>query len=360
MMRPSTQPRRTPSNDAEAMRSRLAAVGAAVLFGCGAPAAKGLLESMEPTLLAGLLYLGAGIALGTTRLLRGGSRVEWSRRDLAWLAGAIALGGIIAPLLLLWGLSRSTAASASLVLVLEAPLTALFARLIFREHVGPRATQALIATVAGAAVIAWPSGDVVGTTGLVAVAAACACWALDNTFTREVAHTDPVVVVALKGSIGGSINLAAALALGSAWPAAGAVLGAMLVGAVTYGASLVLYLVSLRGLGATRATIYFATAPFVGAVAGIAFLAEPPTIRLAAAAAMMAVGVWRLTGETHGHRHRHDPLEHSHPHTHDDDHHRHLHADGDESALHAHRHRHEPIEHEHPHVPDIHHRHGHR
>jgi drug/metabolite transporter (DMT)-like permease len=327
------------------------------LFGSGAPAAKALLGAADPQTLAGLLYLGSGITLGAVRLLWTASDETPTLRDVTWLSSAIVLGGVAAPLLLVEGLSRTTASSASLLLALEAPFTALCARLFFGEHLGRRTIEALVLITLGAIATTTHEEAAVDPLGLAAVALACMCWALDNNFTREVAHGNAVTIAALKGLVGGTVNVGIARWLGASWPAPGTIIAAGLVGALSYGTSLTLYIVSLRGLGASRTGAYFATAPFIGATAAVCVLSEPASPRLGLAAALMAVGVWRLLGESHGHRHPHEAIEHFHVHVHDE-HHCHAHPAG-EIGSHAHWHRHEALEHDHPHTPDLHHRHGH-
>src|SRR5262245_18481607 len=206
-MRPSTRANGRASNEQGTTRAAAAALGAALLFGTGAPAAKALLGAVDPQALAGLLYLGSGITLGVVRLLRTATEETPTLQDMAWLASAIALGGVAAPLLLVEGLSRTTASSASLLLALEAPLTALCASLFFGEYLGRRTLEALVLITLGALATTTHEGGVVDTLGLAAVALACLCWALDNNFTREVAHNNAVTIAALKGLIGGTVNV---------------------------------------------------------------------------------------------------------------------------------------------------------
>jgi drug/metabolite transporter (DMT)-like permease len=348
----------TASNERGTKRATTAALGAALLFGSGAPAAKAMLGVADPQMLAGLLYLGSGITLGAVRLLRRATEETPTLRDVAWLASAIALGGVAAPLLLVEGLSRTTASSASLVLALEAPFTALCASVFFGEHLGRRTLEALVLITLGAIATTTHEGGAGDPLGLAAVALACMCWALDNNFTREVAHHNAVTIAALKGLVGGTVNVGIALWVATSWPASGAIIAAGIVGALSYGTSLTLYVVSLRGLGASRAGAYFATAPFIGALAAVCVFSEPVSPRLGLSAALMAVGVWRLLGESHRHRHSHLSIEHFHVHVHDE-HHCHAHRADEIGGSHAHWHRHETLEHDHPHTPDLHHRHGH-
>ena len=157
----------------------------------------------------------------------------------------------------------------------------------------------------------------------------------------------------------GPFSLVLALAAGSTVPGIGITLVAALVGFIGYGASLALYVLALRHLGTARTSAYFATAPFLGAIAALGFLHEPMTLQLIAAGALMAAGVYLHLTEHHEHEHVHEPMMHSHPHVHDE-HHRHQHEAGDPPGEpHTHVHHHARLRHTHPHVPDMHHTHQH-
>jgi drug/metabolite transporter (DMT)-like permease len=341
------------------------ALGAAVLFGLSAPAAKGLIGIVDPWLLAGLLYLGSGVGLGVyllTRRVSGRPRraARLGLRDLPWLAAAIVAGGVVGPVLLMLGLASGPATQSALLLNLEGVFTALVAWLVFREHVNLRIATGMLAITAGAMSLAWqPSGHVALDWSAVLVAGACLAWAIDNNLTRKVSANDPVQIATLKGAVAGSVNVLLAIARGAQWPGPGATLLAGLVGLVGYGMSLVLFVIALRHLGTARAGAYFSTAPFVGAAGGLLALGEPLTPQLLMAAALMTAGVWLHVTEHHAHDHVHALLEHDHLHWHDD-HHQHDHQlDSPVTEPHAHRHTHEAARHGHPHYPDSHHRHGH-
>jgi len=339
------------------------ALGAAALFGLSTPAAKLLLAVSDPWLLAGLLYLGSGVGLGAVHLGRhlagAPGAPPLARAVWPWLAGAIAAGGGVGPVLLMLGLASGRASETALLLNLEGVLTALLAWFVFREHFDRRIALGMAAITGGAMVLAWDGTGVrLGSPALL-VTGACAAWALDNNLTRKVSASDPVRIAALKGLVAGCVNTAIALGLGAARPGARAVAGAALVGLLGYGVSLVLFILALRHLGAGRTGAYFSTAPFVGALAGVVALREPVTPALGAAAGLMALGVWLHASERHAHEHPHEALEHEHAHRHDA-HHQHEHAPGaPPGEPHAHRHVHAPLTHSHPHYPDIHHRHGH-
>jgi drug/metabolite transporter (DMT)-like permease len=342
-----------------------ASLGAALLFGAAAPLAKLLLEQVSPWLLAALLYLGSGIGLALLRRLRPGPPVRLPPGEGRWLAGAVLAGGVVGPVLLMAGLAGMPASQASLLLNGEAVLTALLAWVVFRENVDRRVALGMLAIVAGGVVLAWPQGDADGAvTGrsVLLVLGACLAWAIDNNLTRKVSLADASWIAMVKGLAAGTTNLVLALALGASWPAAPLVAAAALLGLVSYGVSLVLFVLGLRALGTARTGAYFSVAPFFGTLLAVLVLGEPVTWQLAVAAVLMAAGVWLHLTERHEHRHTHEVLEHAHEHVHGagDPHHEHEHvppvAPG---TRHSHPHRHAPLVHSHPHYPDAHHRHEH-
>jgi drug/metabolite transporter (DMT)-like permease len=350
-----------PAQSRKGVQSALLAAG---LFGASTPVAKGLLASVPPQVLAGLLYLGSGLGLGALWFGRGRARgageAALTQHDLPWLAGAICFGGFLGPLLLLVGLTHTPASAASLFLNLEGVLTGLLAWIVFRENVDRRIALGMVAIVAGGALLAWQGRlEWGGLLGPVAIAGACLCWAIDNNLTQKVSASDPLQIAALKGSTAGTVNLAIGLSFAPSIPAVPLVCTALVLGFFGYGLSLVFFVRALRNLGTARTGAYFSTAPFVGAILSLVIWREPVTATLFAAGGLMAFGVWLHLSELHLHQHTHEPLSHSHPHTHDT-HHRHSHGPNDPSGdPHTHTHLHERLTHAHPHFPDIHHRHRH-
>jgi len=347
-------------------RSAIAgAIASAALFGVSAPASKVLVGLTDPWMLAGLLYAGSGACLGIILLVRavfarGAPREPHiTARQLPWLLLAIGAGGVAGPVLLMFGLARGSATEAALLLNLEGVFTGLLAWRLFREHLDRRLAAGIAAISAGALVLAWhPSPGYRASWSALLVAGACLAWALDNNLTRRVATADPVEIVSLKGGLAGATSIAIALAQGSAWPSLPTVVAAAGVGALSYGISLVLYILAMRELGAARAGAYFSTAPFLGALFGVVGLGEPVTTTLLIAALLMAVGVWLHVTERHEHDHAHAPTTHEHRHRHDE-HHRHAESTDAGSEPHSHWHAHAALSHRHRHYPDPHHRHGH-
>ncbi len=341
----------------------LAALAAAVLFGASTPFAKALVGGLSPILLAGLLYLGSGLGLWLARLIRdrGLKPVSLSFKESTWFAGAIVAGGVLGPTLLMYGLTRAAAATASLLLNLEAVLTALLAWVAFRENADRRIVLGMALIVSGGVVLTWPTGGAGATSvpGALAVAGACAFWAIDNNLTRKVSASDSVFIAATKGLVAGITNVMLAVALGAKVPPPTVIAAAMSVGFAGYGVSLVLFVLALRGLGSARTGAYFSTAPFAGAAIAIVAFHEPVSWLFWVAAALMAAGVWLHLTEVHEHEHTHERLTHTHAHRHDV-HHQHQHAfEWDGREPHTHGHSHEPLKHTRRHYPDVHHRHEH-
>lgn len=344
-------------------RSVLHALLAAALFGASTPFAKLLVGHLPPVLLAGLLYLGSGFGLMALRLVRdrGWKSSELSRAEWPWLLGAILFGGVLGPVALMYGLMTTSGSAASLLLNLEAVLTAALAWIVFKENADRRIVLGMAAIVAGGIVLSWPTsaGGASYWMGPLLVSAACLFWAVDNNLTRKVSATDALFIAGAKGLIAGIVNVMLALSFGAALPTHLTALSAMTVGLLGYGVSLVLFVLALRGLGTARTGAYFSTAPFMGAVVALAFMGESTYPAFWIAAGLMGCGVWLHLTERHEHEHQHEPIEHRHSHVHDE-HHGHVHQDGESRAEpHDHVHVHSAIAHKHPHYPDIHHRHAH-
>ncbi len=340
-----------------------AALGAAALFGASTPIAKGLADEVPPVLLAGLLYLGSGVGLWAIRIVRdrGFGTSMLPAREWPWLIGAILAGGVLGPVLLMYGLSRTLAGTASLLLNLESVFTALLAWIVFREGTDRRIVFGMALIAAGGVVLTGVPGRIspAGWTGEMAIAAACLCWALDNNLTRKVSASDAIFIAGTKGLVAGMTNLSIAVALGAALPTVRLTVTAMTIGLLGYGMSLVLFVVALRGLGSARTGAYFSTAPFIGALLAIVAFREPLSVPFGICAGLMGIGVWLHLTERHDHEHSHEPMTHSHKHTHDL-HHQHEHDfpwDGAEPHLHLHHH--EGLIHRHPHFPDVNHTHRH-
>jgi drug/metabolite transporter (DMT)-like permease len=351
----------------------LQAILAAVLFGSSAPLSKILLNDLQPITLAGLLYLGSGLFAILFSIVRKpirnvhGQSVQTEaglrKPDLPWLAGAIMAGGILGPILLLVGLQRTPASTAALLLNFESVATVIVAAFVFKEAIGKRIWWAIGLIAIASIILSWNASDQWGISlGAFAVLGACLMWGIDNNLTCNISAKDPMAIVMVKGFVAGGFSLALSLLLGYAVPGVETISIALLVGSLCYGASISLFVLALRNLGAARTGTLFATAPFVGVLLSFLFLREILTLQFLLSLPLMLLGTWFLLTEDHGHAHTHERLLHEHCHQHNDQHHEHNHIDDQLAPYpveeHSHWHRHDN-NHSHDHVPDIHHRHDH-
>jgi drug/metabolite transporter (DMT)-like permease len=338
------------------------ALGAAILFGLSTPFSKILLGTVDPQLLAGTLYLGAGLGLAAIHVGRGlfglpAPEAPLRRSDLPWLAAVVLFGGVIGPLLLMIGLARTAATESALLLNLEGLATMTIAWMVFRENVDRRLLLGAFAILAGAVVLSWSGRGVTIHTGALYIVGACVAWGIDNNLTRKLSAADPVTIALVKGLVAGSMNVLIALGHRAATVPVPTLLAAAILGFFAIGVSLVLFILALRHLGTARTGAYFSLAPFIGAAVAVVLLHEPVTPQLLVAGGLMGLGLWLHLSERHEHEHLHEPLEHEHAHVHDA-HHRH-HHDAPVTEPHSHTHRHRPMRHKHVHYPDLHHRHPH-
>lgn len=339
------------------------AILAAVLYGISSPVAKILLETTSPELMAALLYLGAGLGmfavnLVTQRKNRERKEAPLTKKDLPFVIGMIVLD-IAAPILLMLGLSLTTAANASLLNNFEIVTTALVALLIFRETIDRRLWIAIVLIAAGSILLTVDdAGSFSFSVGSILVILACVCWGVENNCTRMLSLKDPMQIVVVKGFGAGSGALLIAFLASGMHTDLVSVIAALVLGFFAYGLSIYLYVRAQRDLGAARTSAFYAVAPFIGAAISFAVFQTPLTPLFALAAGFMVLGAYFAATGGHMHKHIHDPVKHDHRHRHDDGHHTHVHNPPVEGE-HSHEHTHEHLEHDHPHGADMHHVHVH-
>ena len=336
------------------------ALMSALLFGAATPASKVLLQNLSAFQLAGLLYLGGALGVLIVVLRQRNFRFPWKMtvENQLRLLGAVFFGGMLGPVFLLLGLKMASAASVSMWLNLELIATAILGRLIFHDHLGKYGWFGVMGvTVAG--VLLCAHEGIAGIWAGLLVAAACTCWGLDNHFTALIDGITPSQSTLWKGLVAGSVNLTIGLFISPFESALNITFGALIIGALSYGVSITLYISSAQGLGATRAQMFFASAPFWGVALSIIILGESISIFQILAGGILICSLIMLFHDQHRHKHQHEPMEHEHSHNHEDDHHTHIHPGLQPSHRHSHCHKHEQVQHAHPHWPDLQHRHKH-
>ncbi|HHV08906.1 MAG TPA: EamA family transporter [Clostridiales bacterium] len=340
------------------------AVLAAALYGISSPISKLLLKEVPPTLMAALLYLGAGIGMlgvnGIHRVFRREQReAKMTVKELPYIFGMIALD-IAAPVLLMFGLSLTTAANASLLNNFEIVTTSLIALFFFKEAVGKRMWVAILLITASSFVLSIDDASSISfSIGSIFVLMACVCWGFENNCTRMLSVKDPRQIVVYKGLGSGAGALVIFFITGkhSSYDLT-YIFITLVLGFVAYGLSIYFYLLAQRQLGAARTSSYYAAAPFIGVFISWLLFRDRITINFIIALGIMLLGTYFAVTELHRHMHVHIPISHEHKHNHEDGHHTHRHGEGFHGE-HSHVHSHEAIRHTHSHAPDAHHQHSH-
>ncbi len=334
------------------------AIISALLFGIATPINKLLLNDMNPFSLAGLLYLGASIGLFPVVL----SRKELfyifklNRSNVNRLCGAIILGGIIGPILILFGLKFASASSVSLWLNLELVATSVLGFLFFKDYLGRKGWIGVMIALTSGVLLTINEGNS-GIISALLVTSACICWGFDNHFTALIDGISAVQSTFLKGFFAGIINITIGFFIFNSPISFKFIIYGIILGSISYGISIVFYIISAQKLGAIRSQIIFSSAPFFGVFFAVFFLSERITILQIISFILLIFSITLLAFEKHEHRHEHDKIEHTHLHNHDDFHHDHKHDE--KISFHEHLHLHKNLVHSHPHWPDIHHRHKH-
>lgn len=339
------------------------AILAALLYGISFPVSKGLLTEIPPTLMAALLYLGAGLGMlgiNVSQVLLKHHKTEatMTMKELPYIIGMILLD-IAAPILLMLGLTLTTASNTSLLNNFEIVATTMIALFIFKETIGKRVWIAIILITTSSIVLSLQDlSSLSFSIGSLFVLLASIAWGFENNCTRMLSLKDPLQIVVVKGFGSGIGSLVIFFTLQGFYFNSYFISLALLLGFVAYGLSIFLYIKAQRHLGAARTSAYYATAPFIGVFISWIVLQEPITTTFSVALAIMLLGTYFAVSEDHHHTHVHTLMTHEHKHNHHDGHHTH-HHDENVHGEHTHVHTHEAIAHAHAHTPDLHHRHTH-
>ncbi len=336
------------------------AISAAACYGVSSPVSKYLLIELPPAFMAALLYLGAGLGMAMVNIVKNRMAIDKkeakvSKSDMPYIVGMIVLD-IAAPIALMFGLSMTTPANASLLNNFEIVATALIALFIFNESVGKRLWIAIALITISCMILSFEDlSSFTFSFGSILVLVACVCWGLENNCTRMLSIRDPLQIVVIKGFGSGLGSLIIALTIHEYSSNILFIAYALLLGFFAYGMSIYFYILAQRELGAARTSAYYAVAPFIGVGLSFVVYSQPVTASFVVALLVMVVGTYFASVEKHNHIHTHEVIQHEHRHNHNDGHHDHVHDYVIEE--HTHVHKHEQKTHEHSHTPDSHHNH---
>lgn len=325
---------------------------AAALYAINVPLSKLLLEHVAPTMLAALLYLGAGLGLlvysGAEKLLkRRRSKEPLTKKELPYTVAMVLLD-IMAPILLMAGIARTNSANVSLLNNFEIVATSVIALVVFREVISRQLWIAILLVTVASGILSFEgAGSFVFNEGSLLTLGACICWGFENNCTKMISNKSSEEIVIIKGCFSGLGSLTIALGLGQSFPSAKWILAALVLGFVAYGLSINFYIMAQKELGAAKTSAYYSIAPFLGVAFSMLLLRERPGIQFYVALVIMAVSTVLMGKDTvalqhthehthtHTHEHRHGDLVHTHEHTHT---HSHLHTHGTDEQQHTHYH----------------------
>lgn len=281
------------------------AILAALLYAISSPLSKLLLAQVSATMMAALLYLGAGagmllVSLGRRAAGRGEQELPLTRKELPFTVGMVVLD-IAAPIFLMTGLTTASAANVSLLNNFEIVATSVIALLVFHEKISRRLWLAIgLVTVASLMLSFEDVSSLDFSVGSVFVLLACVCWGFENNCTRMLSSKNPMEVVVIKGFGSGFGSLVIALAGGERLPAVSCILGALALGFVAYGLSILTYIYAQRDLGAAKTSAYYALSPFIGAFLSLIIFRQIPGIVFLAALMIMAAGAYFASTDGEG------------------------------------------------------------
>jgi len=365
-----------------------------LLFGIATPFSKILLFNLNSFQLSGLLYLGSGIVIipkiikkiinkynktnleninNSDNIKKVDKNISFQKnnifksfnKNILKIALIVLFGGILGPLFLMIGLSQTSASSTAIWLNMELVATAILGIILFKDHLDKYSFFGLLFTFIAGMVVSWGVGFG-NFYSVIFIVLACFSWGVDNQLTSIVDGYSPEMITFIKGIFGGGVNFTIGILIAGQFIPLNLFLYGIILGIISYGLSIVLFVSSAQNLGATRSQILFSTAPFWGISFSILLIGEPLTLNLIVATLFLIAGIIITNNLVHKHKHHHASIEHIHLHSHDDNHHQHYHSSIDEIELnkdkskkHIHNHIHEEKEHNHKHFPDLHHKHNH-
>lgn len=280
----------------------LLAILAAALYAINSPFSKLLLDYMPSTLMAGFLYIGAGLGMGVIALIRKVKKTERTeekitKADLPYTLAMIFLD-IAAPIFLLLGLSHTTAANASLLNNFEIVATAMIALMIFKERISPRLWIGILFVTVSCVLLSFEDiSSLTFSIGSLFILLACVCWGIENNCTRKLSEKDPLEIVLLKGIFSGLGSVIIGLCLGERIEVLWSIFAVLGVGFVAYGLSIFFYVYAQRMLGAARTSAYYAVAPFIGTLLSLLIFRDVPQYIFFIALGLMIIGAWLCSND---------------------------------------------------------------
>lgn len=321
------------------------AILAAALYAINVPLSKRLMDHVSPTMLAGLLYLGAGVGIGAflaVKIIRRKKNDEqWLQlQDLPYTIAMVVLD-IAAPIFLMFGIANTNSANVSLLNNFEIVATSVAALVIFKEKISRKLWGTIVLVTIASIILGFEGTNAfVFNKGSVFVLCACLCWGIENNCTRSISDKSSEEIVLIKGVFSGTGSILLGLMLGEKIPDGIYIAAAMVLGLVAYGLSINFYIMAQKNLGAAKTSAFYSVAPFLGVAFSFFLLGERPTLQFYIALSIMAVSTWMMIKDTLGNERLYNGYVHSHQHKHGDMVHTHEHRHFVYNPMHIHSHTH--------------------
>ena len=281
------------------------AILAAALYAINVPVSKMLLNHIKPTMMASFLYLGAGAGLllyGLAEKATGKKtkREPLTKKELPYTIAMVVLD-IIAPILLMFGITATNSSNVSLLNNFEIVATSIIALVVFKEIISKRLWIAIALVIIASGILSFEGMDAfVFNGGSLLVLGACVCWGFENNCTKMISHKSSIEIVIIKGTFSGIGSLIVALLVGEQIPSFEWILCVMLLGFVAYGLSIHFYIMAQKDLGAAKTSGYYSVAPFLGVIFSVLFLGEKPELQFYIELVIMIVSTNMMVKDTLG------------------------------------------------------------
>lgn len=281
------------------------AILAAFCYSISSPLSKLILGFISPTLMAGFLYLGAGLCMLMIFLIRLIFRKniikekKLSKKDIPYILGMVLLD-IAAPILMMYGLEKTTAANASLLNNFEIVITSLVALLLFKEKISKRLWLGIGAITLSCIILSFESIEAFEfSIGSLLILLAAICWGFENNCTRKISSSDPLEIVLIKGLCSGTGSIIIGFCIGERIDVSNiwSIFASLGVGIVAYGLSIFFYIYAQRFIGAAKTSAYYAINPFVAVIFSLLIFLEVPAWQYWIALIIMILGAWLASND---------------------------------------------------------------
>jgi drug/metabolite transporter (DMT)-like permease len=260
---------------------------AALLYALSSPISKLLLEFVGPTLMAACLYLGAGFGLLLVKKTKKTKEEKLEKKDMPYVVGMVVLD-IIAPILLMMGLTITSSSNAALLNNFEIVATTVIAYFIFKEKISKNLLIGIILVLISSIILTFDISSLSFNLGSVLVLLAAIAWGFENNCTKMISNKNPIDIVIIKGIFSGLGSLIISIIINE-FTLNYYLIFALILGFFSYGLSITTYIYAQRHLGASKTSAFYAVNPFIGTLLSLIIFKDMPNFNFVIALVIMMV-----------------------------------------------------------------------